>query len=531
MNPLQRASIVTIGIILSFVFFILILIGLATDTLSIYTAIPLTILINLILWAIGPTISDLIYKWFYKVKFFTKEEFAASYPQLHQFIDSVCQKYHFQFPKMGLINDRNPTAFTYGATRNNARIIFTEGITHYLSPDEIKAVLAHELGHIYHCDFIIMTIAITLIQILYELYFSLTRSRGKSSDDKKSGKLAIIGLASYIFYLIGSYLVLYLSRVREYYADSFAASVTSSPHSLIQALVKIAYGIVQAEDTTGSKRLLESTRSLGILDVKNAGFVGSLVFVSANPDTVAEVMAFDNVSPWAMVLEFSSTHPLTGKRIQALETIAEKLGQTKLIDFDKAYQKMNIDRKKLYDGFIMGILIYFLPLILPVFGFLLLKIGGAILFFTIGSLIKLYYMLSEASAKPSSILAEMRNPYASPIKGNPVTFEGKITGRGVPGFVFSEDMMFQDDTGIIYLNYHSMLGFLGNLFFAIGKVKKLLGESVKTEGWFFRGICQSITLRKLYHEKETISSHPKLWAMISNLALLLVAFLLILGGI
>lgn len=528
MNPLQRTSIFTLGIIFSFVFFIFILIGFYSDALSIEFAILMTVIVNFLLWILGPSISDVIYKWIYKARFFTHEEFSQQYPDLSSFIQSVSQNYKFSMPKIGFINDRNPTAFTYGSTKNHARIVFTKGLIHYLNPDEQKAVFAHELGHIYHQDFIVMTIAVTLAQILYELYAIFAKSN-KKSNNKKGKSLAWIGLVSYVFYIVTSYLILYLSRVREYYADSFAAQVTKTPHSLIQALVKIAYGIVQAEDTETGKNLLESTRSLGILDIKNAGFISGIVTYSAEPAIVAEVMAFDNCSPWAKILELSSTHPLTGKRISALEKIAQSLNQKKLIDFEAAFAKMNIDRKKLYRDFSLEVVIYFLPFILPVIGFLLLGIGGALLAFALGSIFKIMYRLNENKAVPSSVIDQMRNPYASPMRGNPIFLEGQLVGRGVPGYIFSEDMMFQDKTGLAYLDYHSFLGFIGNFFFAISKVKKLLGQSVKVEGWFFRGLSHSVTLRKIFHGEEKISSHPKAWFIIRNLVIAAIGLILILS--
>lgn len=528
MNPLVRASVITLGLIFSFILFILILAGLYTESLSLTSAISLTVVINFLCWILGPLISDFIYRVIYKVHFYSSEEFSRVNPDLYAFIDSVCKTYKFKFPKIGIISDRNPTAFTYGSTRNNARIIVTEGITHYLSPDEVKAVIAHELGHIHHADFIIMSIAVTLIQVLYELYFVLSKT--KNSSRGKKGPLALVGLISYIFYIISSYLLLYLSRVREYYADSFSAQVTKSPHSLTQALVKIAYGIVQAADTDSSKRLLESTRSMGILDVKNAGFISGLVYGSADPLVVAQVMSFDNLSPWAKILELSSTHPLTGKRILALENIAQNLGQQKMVDFEKALSGMQVDKAKLYKNFYFEIFIYFLPFLLPVPGFIFGGIGGAIIGFALGSILKINYQMREEPGIPSTVIAEMKNIYASPMRGKPVSFDGKIVGRGVPGYIFSEDLMFQDATGLMYLNYNNFLGWLGNILFALKAVKNLLGQNAKVEGWFFRGITQSLTLRKINSSQKTITSHPKIWFMVRNIFLLLLGtFLISLG--
>src|SRR3989338_5846410 len=218
MSRLFFVSLFTLGILSSFVFGIVILVLLYTSTINIEYAIGLTIGINFIFWLIGPAFSDLINKWFYKVKFLSKEEVIQQYPEVGQIIEQVSTQYKFKFPKIGIIPDKNPTAFTYGSARYNSRIILTEGIFHFLNPQEQRAVVAHELGHIVNRDFIVMMIASTLVQILYEIYATLTRAKGK-----KSGLPKIIALASYVFYMGGVYLLYYQRRRGEYLADAFPA--------------------------------------------------------------------------------------------------------------------------------------------------------------------------------------------------------------------------------------------------------------------------------------------------------------------
>ena len=55
-----------------------------------------------------------------------------------------------KYPNMGFINDGAPNAFTYGRTKNDARIVLTHGIFELLDEEEVKAVVAHELGHAVH---------------------------------------------------------------------------------------------------------------------------------------------------------------------------------------------------------------------------------------------------------------------------------------------------------------------------------------------------------------------------------------------
>src|SRR3989344_3032441 len=462
MGKLFFVSLFTLGILSSFVFGIVILVWLYTSTINIGYAIGLTIGINFIFWLIGPTFSDLINKWFYKVKFVSKEEVTQQHPEVAQIIEQVSTQYKFKFPKIGIIPDKNPTAFTYGSARFNARIVLTEGIFHFLNPQEARAVVAHELGHIVNRDFIVMMIASTLVQILYEIYAVLIRARGK-----KSGGAKLIALAAYALYIIGIYLLYYLSRTREYLADAFSTKFTE-PNDLSNALIKIAYGIVTAEDDDRTKALLQSTRHLGILDVKNAKHYGIASYITHDdPNVLAEVMVFDKVNPWAKLAELNSTHPLTGNRIDHLSDISKVQGQPFSFDIDAAIVRMGIDKSKLYESFTLGLLVFFLPFIFALFAFFYLPIALLPAVFAFGLLLQLLYKFPGGTPVETTVLEQMRNPYASPLRGKPVTFSGQVIGRGVPGFIFGEDMMYQDSTGLVFLNYNSAFGFIGNIFFAL----------------------------------------------------------------
>lgn len=506
---LLGASLFTLTIISSFVLFVVILILLYLETFDIWFAIELTVSINFLLWLFGPYITDFFNKWLYKVKFLKKEEVERLYPEIAQIINEVTTKYRFKFPKVGIIPDKNPTAYTYGSARFNSRIILTEGLFHYLNKQEAQAVVAHELGHIVNRDFIVMMVASTLVQILYEIYAVLKRARGK-----KAGYAKAIVLISYGLYILGVYALFYLSRTRETLADEFSAKVTSA-QDLANGLIKIAYGIVEATDDERSTRLMESTRHLGVVDVKNAKHIGVMAHISHNdPKVLAEVMVFDKINPWAKLIELSSTHPLTGNRLDHLSDISKKSNKPFSYNVDEAIQRLQVDRAKLYGGFSYGLLIYFAPFIL-LFIFLfympLVLVPAAI---GVGLLIQLMYRYPYGKAIETTILEEMRNPYASPIHGQRITLSGKVVGRGIPGYIFSEDMMFQDRTGLTFLDYNSLFGFIGDLFFAVKKIKKLFDVPAKAEGWFFRGMSSMVALSYIQTEKDKVRSHPILWSLL-----------------
>jgi len=526
---LKFASLVTLGILSGFVFTILASASYLLGGIDAYFLIGVTIVFSFVMWLIGPVITDIMMRIFYKIKFYSSEEVSTLYPEMASFLKIICQRNNVKVPRIGIIDDDNPTAFTYGSLPSNARLVFTKGIFTYLDKEETEAVLAHEVGHIVHYDFVIMTIASTLLQILYELYVIFTKTK-KVKKGKKENKLAYIGLLSYIFYFIGSYVILYLSRVREYYADEFAAKNISDPNKLSTALIKIAYGIVAEEDDKKSVRLMESTRALGILDIKSAKGLGLALKSSDTNETINKTMAFDFVSPWALVLELGSTHPLTGKRIERLGELAKSVGKENLFDIRAAINNMTIDREKLYHGFYLGVLIFFLPHFAILFGFSIILLtqgpfGIVFIFLGLALIMKAQYMFPNKVAEKTTIREQMADIYNSPIRGKRILLDGKIVGRGQAGAVLSEDLMFQDNGGLVFLDYNSKLGKLGDFFFALTKINKLIGQQVIAQGWFFRGIGQKVSLSYLELENKKIKSHPKLWVIIAGVVLIFLGIL------
>ena len=123
-------------------------------------AIYISIGIIIIQFLIAPWLTDLTMKWFYKAKF---DEKIPDY--LKEFIETTCQKYNMKYPRIGIIHDGSPNAFTYGRFKNDARIVLTDGIFNLLTEDEVKAVVAHELGHVIHYYMLIMT-AVQIIPLV-----------------------------------------------------------------------------------------------------------------------------------------------------------------------------------------------------------------------------------------------------------------------------------------------------------------------------------------------------------------------------
>jgi len=167
------------------VFFLVILYFIGA--ISISFLIGLTILFNFAVWLVGPKIQDWIYRRLYKLKWISIDDLRKRSPKAADFVERTCNKYRFPAPRLGVIPDKNPNAFTYGSGRWNSRLIVTEGIFEYLDGEEVKSVYAHELGHVKNRDFVVMAIAVTLLQILFEIYI-VSRSASRSGGRKKGTK-------------------------------------------------------------------------------------------------------------------------------------------------------------------------------------------------------------------------------------------------------------------------------------------------------------------------------------------------------
>jgi Zn-dependent protease with chaperone function len=516
MDKLAFASTVTLGLLAGMVVGVVLAAMVAAGEVHFTLAIAITIVFNALIWFVSPWITDLTLRWFNKLQFLSDDELKQRYPGVHGLIHAVATEHGFSAPSVGIIPDKNPTAFTYGRLQNNARIVVTEGIFEFLNEDETKAVVAHELGHIVHRDFIVMTIAGTLVQILYQLYAALIRAgRG---DNKKGAPLVAIAITSLAFYYLGLYIVLYLSRTREYYADAFSADRIEARH-LASALVKIAYGIVKTEDTEATQTLLQSTRHMGVVDVKNARQLGLLTEGElAEPARAAEAMLFDNFNPWSHIIELNSTHPLTGRRIAHLETIAQQKGQTFAgYDMKAAAQRVRLDTGYLWRKFWREIALYFVPVI----AFAAAVLVGAWKFApaaaALGVIATLRVRFPSGSFPVMSVADLMSDPAASPVVGRPARLDGKAIGRVNPGFFAGEDVIYQDRTGLLPVDFRSMLGFIGDFFAGWKRVPKHIGEEGNVTGWFRRSMGGYIILKEMNSTKGQLRARPYFWQMLLSI--------------
>jgi len=506
-------------------------------------AIAITVAFSVGMFFLSPLLMDLVQNWLYKTKWVSLEDVKRLSPESAQIIQRVCQQKGIQQPRLGIIDDQNPTAFTYGSLPNTARLVVSKGLFTYLDDDEVATVYAHELGHIVHWDFAVMTLGATLTQILYLIYIFARRMSDGGSKNQVKDALGHAAMMAYVFHLIGTYLLLFLSRTREYYADHFAAETTGNPNGLSRALVKIAYGIVEeGKRSKEPSRLVEGTRALGIYDPKVATSTGTAYRIASSPAKVGRVFLWDMFNPWAWWMELSSTHPLTGKRIRALSTYAEQLGLEMEFDLGRVMAEgRQLNQGRLNQTFAIDLLLYVVPWIGAGVGLLLASIGLfvgpqifvsglslALIGFGIGTLTQMVFMFPDFNkALTTDVLTLMSDPYASPLRGQPVKLQGELIGRGDAGSKLGSDLKLQDRGGMMYLHYSSRFGPIGNAIFGYRQVKTLIGEQVDATGWFRRGIMPWVDLALLKTPSgRRVDSYHRFWTVILGGGAILVGLML-----
>ena len=174
---------------------VIILITLLTGINVLYGIVS-SIIILIIQFLISPFITDLTMKWFYKV------DFNYEFPDyLKKFVEQVCNDNNMKYPRLGFIDDGAPNAFTYGHTKNDARVILTRGIFELLTEEDVKSVVGHELGHATHYDMLFMTVAQLVPLVLYGIY-EVCVQNNSNSDNDNNGNTVLIGYIAYILYII-----------------------------------------------------------------------------------------------------------------------------------------------------------------------------------------------------------------------------------------------------------------------------------------------------------------------------------------
>ena len=244
----------------------------------------------------------------------------AEAPELHQIVEELAAEANIPKPKVGISNTMVPNAFAYGRSKRSGHVCVTKGILGLLDRDELKAVLGHEISHIKHNDMAITTIVSAIPLICYYLSFSLMFS-GRGDNDNGG---VVLGFLALIAYFLGQLIVLFISRIREYYADAGSVELGCRPEKLASALYKLVYGAAKVPES--EIKDIEGTKAFFLTDISNATTeLKNLAQLDLDQDgtiSADELRVLRdskvNVSASNKLMELLSTHPDMLKRIKRL---------------------------------------------------------------------------------------------------------------------------------------------------------------------------------------------------------------------
>lgn len=313
---LRMSMIATLAMIIGLSTLVFTVVLLLFSSLTLITLGILVVAFNIGQWLLSPYLIDALYH--------TRPLASNENPQLHQAVEEISKKSGINPPKLMLAQVPIPNAFAYGSPIAGNRVAVTDGILKTLNPGEIEAVLGHELGHLKHRDVQAMMFVSLMPALFMYIGYSLMLS-GMLGNRKNQGSGAALGIAFLAFSWVLNMFTLYLSRLREYYADRHSASVVQGgAMKLSTGLAKIVSATKNMGRQRRGRQNLSSFKALFITDPDHAEVdsVELSAMGSGGDEKLVQEILSRRLTTTDRLMEIFSTHPNIIKRLRALQELS-----------------------------------------------------------------------------------------------------------------------------------------------------------------------------------------------------------------
>ncbi|MFC6961341.1 M48 family metalloprotease [Halocatena marina] len=248
---------------------------------------------------------------------------------LDRTVERLAQQAALPVPSVVVADTPVPNSYTSGLSSQQATIVVTTGLLEKLDPEELRAVLAHELAHVKHRDAAVMTVASVPLQIAQSIHEwtddQRNTKRKSTSSENNNGSTFMLNVCYMIsgaFWLVGRLLFHLLSRYRELAADRGAIALTGSPAALASALETISaqHQSLPREDLRSADG---SIQAFAVVPVETEP-LEEPIRLGPNGDQIPTHNQYEYLIQKKMA-PFLATHPSVERRREQLQDIETEL--------------------------------------------------------------------------------------------------------------------------------------------------------------------------------------------------------------
>jgi heat shock protein HtpX len=198
-----------------------------------------SLMIFCLIWGMGGAmislaLSKTMAKWMMGIRIIDQNTRNPEERELLSLVDDLCKAAHMTHkPEVGIYSSSEPNAFATGPSQKHSLIAVSSGLLQRMSSKEVEGVLSHEIAHIVNGDMVTMALlqgvvnafVMFLARALAFVFSSLGRSRENSSSGSFLGYTLFVILFEVVFMVLGSIVVAWFSRYREFRADLGGAQI------------------------------------------------------------------------------------------------------------------------------------------------------------------------------------------------------------------------------------------------------------------------------------------------------------------
>jgi heat shock protein HtpX len=205
-----------------------------------------SLMIFCLVWGMGGAfislaLSKSMAKWMMGVKIIDPNSATSDEKALIDLVHDLCTQAHFTYmPEVGIYNSSEPNAFATGPSQKRSLIAVSSGLLQRMSSKELEGVLSHEIAHIQNGDMVTMAliqgVVNAFVMFLARVLAFVLSSQGKNREKSSSGSYYLfVILFEVVFMVLGSLVVAWFSRYREFRAD-LGGSHIAGKQKMISAL-------------------------------------------------------------------------------------------------------------------------------------------------------------------------------------------------------------------------------------------------------------------------------------------------------